>query len=175
LRAVKARAITWRRLLVALVARHWNALAAVCLLAVFGGDSNASGEDDPLRLEDIVGRYWMSDGRARFWTVAVRSDGTFTASDFIRDRQGVAKVSSGSLALVVPPGDEWQILVPVRLGGRLYLVPLHRQLDFCIALAEGREPRRSDVGDFLVRVGDERIPVAEGTMPPFCQEPGRRQ
>lgn len=149
--------------------------AAVSMAALLGGRLSASDQDDRLRLADVAGRYWMSDGRARFWTLVVRGDGTFESKGFAKDRRGVASVSNGSLFLVVPPGDEWQQLVPVRLGRRLYLLPLRQQLDFCIALAEGREPRRSDVGEFLIRQGDERIPVPTGMLPPFCEEPTSHQ
>jgi hypothetical protein len=124
-----------------------------------------TAEDETLRLADVAGKYWMSDGRDRRWTVTVRKDGTFTSTRLVGDRvedvrqprDGVASVSNGTLALVVPPGNEMYLLDPVKLGKRLYLLPSRGQLDFCIALAEGREPRPSDVGDVLLRVGDERV------------------
>lgn len=148
-----------------------------------GGMSGARPGSQELRLADVAGRYWMSDGRHRRWTVTVRANGTFTSRRLVGDiledarqpRGGVASVSMGDLFLVVPPGDEAYTLVPIKLGKRLYLLRPGSELEFCIAVAEGREPRRSDVGDSLLRVGDERIPVPKGTVPELCERPGPHQ
>jgi hypothetical protein len=157
----------WRRLI----------LAGTTILV---GTTTVMAQDESLRLSDVVGKYWVSDGADRRWTVTIRKDGTFISNRFVGDvrsdsrqpREGVASVSNGHLGLVAPPGDEVFIFRPVRLGERLYLVPLGGELAFCIALAKGVEPRKSDVGDLLLRQGDERVPVPDGVVPPFCQAPG---
>ena len=158
-------------------------LAGAFTLVLSLGGVFGTPEDETLLLADVAGKYWMSDGRDRFWTLTVRKDGTFTSTRLVGDRledvrqprEGVASVSSGRLGLVVPPGDEVYILVPVRLDKRLYLLPSRGKLDFCIALAEGREPRKSDIGDVLLRQGDDRIPVPKGVIPSFCEPPGPNQ
>jgi hypothetical protein len=153
------------------------ALGAVLALAV----SSATAGEDPKEfgVVDLVGRYWRYDVDGRFWTLVIRKDGTFTSSRFagsVRDirqpGEGVASVSHGSLFLVVPPGDETYVLTPATFGKRLYLLQRGRELGFCIDVAEGREPRKSAVGEALIRQGDERIAVPQNVTPPVCREPG---
>jgi hypothetical protein len=159
--------------------RHRTAVAAV-IVAYSVAQPVATPQDGSLQLSDVAGKYWMSDGRDRRWSLTVRKDGRFTSTRFVGDsrsdarqpRDGVASVSGGHLYLVVPPGDEAYVFLPVRLGGRLYLVPPGNTLDFCIALSKGTEPRRSDIGDVLLRQGDERITVPKGMTPSFCKPPG---
>ncbi len=158
-------------------------IGCVGLLLVLSGGFSPGAEIEALRLADIAGKYWAADGGDRRWTLTVRKDGTFRSMRLVGDRvqdvrqprDGVASVSNGYLGLVVPPGDDRYLLVPVKLGKRLYLLPYSGMLDFCIALAEGREPRVSDIGDALLRVGDDRVAVPKGVVPAFCKPPGPQQ
>ena len=150
------------------------------MFALCAEPMSAAGEQEPLRLSDIAGKYWSSDGGDRRWTLTIRKNGSFTSTRLVGDRvqdihqprEGVASVSNGRLSLMVPPSEDAFSFLPVRLGKRMYLVRPEGILDFCIALAEGREPRVSDVGDALLRVGDEGVAVPKGLVPALCAPPG---
>jgi len=153
-----------------------TSVAALFLLAI----TSAMAEERPkqMGIADLAGKYLRFDVQGRFWTLTIRRDGTFTSNRFVGDardigqpRQGVASVSNGSLFLVVPPGDEQFILTPATFGRRLYLLAAGGELGFCIDVAEGREPRKSTVGEALLRQGDERITVPGNATPAVCREP----
>jgi hypothetical protein len=151
------------------------------VLPGFGAAAHESAEDngEDIRLADVAGEYWLSDGGYRSWNLVVREDGTFTSTLFSGDRlrdarqpqEGVASTTDGLLGLVVPPGDEFWLLRPVRLQQRLYLVIVGHEDEFCKEFLEGREPRRGDIGRILLRRGDWYKPVSVGMRPSLCVEP----
>lgn len=58
----------------------------------------------------------------------------------------------------------------VKWGGRSYLIPEEKMVDFCNGINQGREPRRRIQGFFYLRKGDEAKPV---TGPPSLPAPWR--
>jgi hypothetical protein len=62
----------------------------------------------------------------------------------------------------------WQ---PVTWGERRYLVSGRQIVPFCIAAAEGREPRSERVGRFYLRENDETKPVAGRVPVEECKGP----
>ncbi len=64
--------------------------------------------------------------------------------------------------LVEPDGylDLSRTFVPIRWGGRHYLVPEDRLVDFCNAVNSKTEPRAQRHGLFFLRRGDEDIEVS---------------
>jgi hypothetical protein len=133
---------------------------------------------EELRLVDLVGEYSMVT-RDRSWHVALHRDASFRSAEIPADpgraspppKEGRASLSKGLLFLVVPPGDDITVLLPVALGPRLYLVPPGQRVQFCIDLAREQEPRSSRVGRFLLRHGDEEKATPRGILPHFCLEP----
>lgn len=61
--------------------------------------------------------------------------------------------------------------LPVAWGERRYLVSGRQLVPFCIAAAEGREPRSQRVGRFYLRENDETKPVSGGTPVEECKGP----
>lgn len=72
---------------------------------------------------------------------------------------GLAETSAG-LQARHPPRELLQPLVPVPWGKRRYLIPRDELNDFANAVNHGSEPRTMAQGIFLMRDGDETIPVA---------------
>lgn len=63
------------------------------------------------------------------------------------------------------------ILEMVPWGPRLYLVaPDQRMLEFCYAVANGEEPRRSLAGPFFLRKGDQQRAASTPERPEVCKE-----
>jgi hypothetical protein len=148
------------------------------ILAAGIGASAQEASPKTISIAGLSGKYLRFDERGHFWTLTIRKDGTFksnrfvgSAQDIAQPREGVASVSGGSLFLVVPPGTEWYVFTPASFGQRMYLLSKGTELGFCIDVAKGREPRRSVIGEALLRQGDERISIPQGTTPDVCKEP----
>jgi hypothetical protein len=154
----------------------------VLLAFLVTGPAAAQAEQE-WTLSRLLGSYYVSDGGHTSWRLSIQADiccststARFTSArysgdrrrDAMQPREGVASVSSDVLGLVVPPGDEMYLLRPVMVGERLYLLELGGEEQFCRDFAEGLEPRKSDIGHALIRVGDWLKPVNVPSVPKFC-------
>jgi len=54
--------------------------------------------------------------------------------------------------------------IPVSWGARHYLIPPGEAGSFCRAIAANAEPRASPIGRWLLRKGDENLPVESGAV-----------
>lgn len=118
-------------------------------------------------LETVAGTYYLGDGLAANLTLAVKPDGTFNyhAAGCLRtyaDQTAHAFMRNGLLMLgngkSESAGNEARFM-PLRWGGRLYLIEPERIVSFANAINAGREPRTAAQGVFYLRAGDWDKPV----------------
>jgi hypothetical protein len=159
-----------------------TAVLVVVAVASIVVDSSADPRRGELAFSDLKGQYLRFDGISEAWHLEIREDKAFVSRrltgvqehDSRQPTQGTAALTNGLLYLVGQPSLELvAVLRPVQLEKRLYLVPAGEELAFCLAFAEGQEPRSSLVGTALLRKGDERRAVQEGHQPGFCSDPSR--
>ncbi len=72
--------------------------------------------------------------------------------------------------MAVPPNrSRYIVLMPVRWGGRIYLVPDGELQQFCEDTSKGTEPRSIERGRYFLRLGDHRKAIPSGLRPPACE------
>jgi hypothetical protein len=125
------------------------------------------GWDAARSLDAIAGRYRSRWGNSAL-DVWLLPGGRYSRAgagnfNYLRDCGHVALVRGELQFLPVPQGDRGveelreRRLVPVPWGARRYLIEPDAMASFCDAVNQGREPRQSSAGLFLLRDGDWRI------------------
>lgn len=156
--------------------RTWRLTAFLIFLSLAlltGGAQPRSAADSDLAaslnggLEKIAGEYYLGDGLAANLTLVIKPTGRFTyhAAGCLRtyaDTSAQALLRNGLLVLVsgkAESPDSGRFL-PVRWGGRLYLLEPERIIGFANAVNAGHEPRSKAQGVFYLRSGDWSKPVS---------------
>ena len=86
-------------------------------------------------------------------------------------RRGTAQSGGDPTSLLVAAPhsrSRYIVLMPVRWGGRVYLVPDGELQQFCEATSKGIEPRSIERGRYFLRLGDHRKAISSGLRPPAC-------
>jgi hypothetical protein len=153
--------------------RAWSLAVASILvpLSLLAGPVQVpGGEMPPLKVAEIAGEYYMGDGLGVNLTLVIAPDGEFSfkwqgCMGTYDTATGHASVHDGELWL--EPNTEINTerkdlesrFLPVRWGGRLYLVSSNRLHAFAKEIDRGTEPRSYAHGSFYLREGDWDKPV----------------
>jgi hypothetical protein len=146
------------------MARAWSlAVASVLVpLSLLAGPVQPRGGKTPAPgLKEIAGEYYLGEGLGVNRTLVITPDGTF--SHRLSDCMGTyarvagrASLRGGELVLELTPETRF---IPVRWGGRLYLISPDRLAGFTNAINQGYEPRSYAHGSVYLRKGDWDKPV----------------
>jgi len=151
------------------------ALMAVILLPC--GAYAARGEHPPLKrllpmsFTEVAGKYHIDDRFDFRFTLILKPSGVFSflhieCMGVPERRSGTYIIHGNRIVLRPKPWDRTEndsafdrALMVIPWDSRIYLIPPARMLEFCNAINAGLEPRRSDLGYFYLRVGDENKSV----------------
>ncbi|MGZ8899716.1 MAG: hypothetical protein ACXW3Z_06440 [Limisphaerales bacterium] len=119
----------------------------------------------------LVGTYMSRSFASEYYSFG--ADGRYTNVVWLCSRGnsrdfGIAALSGKTIALTPEdPRDKEEPLVPVKWGDRQYLIRVDEMTNFCSAINMGAEPRDSEMGDFLMRRDDWKLPVTgQPELPP---------
>ena len=151
------------------MAQAWKLAIAVVLvpLSLLAGPARQERPEPITRLEQIAGTYYLGRGLGFNFTLTINPSGTFSYTwrgcvGIYAEASGRAFFRDGELVLE-PSSRKNQRLdtrfLPIRWGGRQYLVPSDQLPDFAKQVRAGREPRSSSLGDSYLREGDWNKPV----------------
>jgi hypothetical protein len=165
----------------------------------FGFAADQTLDDEPISLASVAGAYYAEGPSGGSCRLVLRAEGGYSEACFQGDtmtlhrgriqlgRTRLALWREGNPARFASPADLdsldgalpgvggnaflppiWR---PVIWGERRYLLSRTQLLHFCIAVAEGSEPRSRRVGPFYLREGDEaKRPPAPSSLP-ACSVP----
>ncbi len=151
------------------MAQAWRFAIAVVLvpLSLLAGPVRQERTEPITRLEQIAGKYYLGRGLGFNYTLTIHPGGTFSYTwrgclGVYAEVSGSAFLRNGELVLE-PSSRKNQRLdtrfLPLRWGGRQYLVPSEQLPDFANQVKERREPRSGPLGDAYLREGDWNKPV----------------
>jgi hypothetical protein len=123
----------------------------------------------PFVSQGLAGNYYYGSGAGVNSNLNLSEHGIFTLNNkdgtkISEENQGIYKVEDGFLILspqkpISFPDVTPTMLIPVKWGERLYLVPDERILGFCMDIKQGKEPRKEAQGLFYLRENDWEKPV----------------
>lgn len=154
------------------MAKAWRLAIAVVLvpLSLLAGPVRSERADPIAGLDQIAGKYYLGDGLGFNFRLTLYQDGTFSYTwqgcrGTYAEAAGKVFLRNGELVLEPSyrKGETNKGLVthflPIRWGGRQYLVPLGGIADFADQVKKGNEPRSSSFGNVYLREGDWNKPV----------------
>lgn len=121
----------------------------------------------PMSFTEVAGDYRIDDRFDFRFTLILKPSGVFSffhieCLGVPERRTGTFNIHGNRIVFRPKPWDRPEKdsaldrdLMVIPWGSRIYLIPSARMLEFCNAINAGLEPRRSDLGYFYLRVGDE--------------------
>lgn len=119
--------------------------------------------------QGLAGNYYYGSGAGVNSNLNLSEHGIFTLNNkdgtkISEENQGIYKVEDGFLILSPQKPISFSdvtpaLLIPVKWGERIYLVPDERILGFCMDIKQGKEPRKEAQGLFYLRENDWEKPV----------------